>query len=74
MKEEPVIIAKKSERYMKDFYHTNPLQTYGKKAMIQEAANLQNKNPAKSGRVAEIHGSSGVKSIFNSDNSINRNN
>jgi hypothetical protein len=67
------VIVKKSERFMKDFYKTNPIETYSKTKMQEKVKEDQKKTEVKTGRVADYLGSNGVKSIFNSDNNVIRN-
>ena len=56
----------KSVKLIKDFYTTNPIETFNKHKIKENIIEYQNKNKVKCERVADYLGSSGVKSIFNS--------
>lgn len=66
------VVVKKSERFMKDFYQTNPLETLSKQKFLDTQKEELKKVESKTNRVTNYLGSNGVKSIFNSDNNVVR--
>lgn len=58
---------------MKEFYNANPIETYNKKSINNYNQEQKDKNKVRCNKVSDYLGSKGVKSIFNSDNNVLRN-